>query len=127
MVLDWISVMSEFLDKLLDNQLFNGIVLVKKGSKTVFCKGFGYANIEAKIPITKDTPFFLGSVSKPITALGILLLVERKKLDLQDQLIQYLPELNYPEITIHHLLTHTSGLQEFYEVVDSPHGLQMIR
>lgn len=78
-------------------------------------KGYGYANIEEKIPVTLDTRFRIASITKTFTAVAILQLYDAGKLRLDDPLSKYLDwfELRYPdapEITIYHCLTHTSGL-----------------
>jgi CubicO group peptidase (beta-lactamase class C family) len=94
---------------------FNGVVLVSKKGKVLFEKGFGYRDIEHKLPNTPHTIYQIGSMTKQFTAVVILKLEEQKKLTLQDKLNKYFPD--YPrgnEITIEHLLTHTSGIYEYF-------------
>jgi len=95
---------------------FNGSVLVAENGKVIFKKGFGMANMEWEVPNQPDTKHRLGSVTKQFTAMLILQLVEEGKLNLNVPITTYLPD--YPKktgdiITIHHLLTHTSGIPNF--------------
>jgi len=95
---------------------FNGSVLVAENGKVIFKKGFGLANMEWEVPNQSDTKHRLGSVTKQFTAMLILQLVEKGKLDLNVPITTYLPD--YPKetgdiINIHHLLTHTSGIPNF--------------
>jgi CubicO group peptidase (beta-lactamase class C family) len=97
---------------------FNGSVLVAQQGKVVFKKGFGMADFEWKIPNTPDTKFRLGSITKQFTSMLILQLVQEGKLKLDGKITDYLPD--YPKktgekITIHHLLTHTSGIPGYTE------------
>ena len=95
-----------------DYGLFNGTVLVANQGEVIFNKGFGFANIEWDIPNQSDTKFRLASITKQFTAMLILQLVSEKKLDLNLPISTYLPDYpkkNGNQITIHHLLTHTSG------------------
>lgn len=77
--------------------------------------------------ITADTPFLLGSVSKPFTALAVLQLVERGQVDLDAPAQRYLPYLTLSDVTVRHLLTHTSGLPPIIDRTDrfdnTPDGL----
>lgn len=82
-------------------------------------KGYGSANIEYDAPITPTTPFISGSVAKQFTAAAIALLVEQGRLSLDDDVRKYIPELpDYgARITIDHLVHHTSGLRDFWALV----------
>lgn len=88
---------------------------VAQGDDVLCVRGFGFANVELNVPATADTVYRIGSITKEFTAVGILLLVEDGKISLDDPLEQFLPE--YPvkgrEITIMHLLHHTSGVKDF--------------
>lgn len=95
---------------------FNGSVLVTEKGKVIYKKGFGSANMEWNIPNQPDTKFRLGSITKQFTAMLVMQLVEQGKLRLNGKITDYLPE--YPKktgdrITIHHLLTHTSGIPNY--------------
>lgn len=93
---------------------FMGTVLVAEGDDVLLSKGYGYANLEWKIPQQPDAEFHLASISKQFTAVAILLLQEEGKLQAGDPISRYLP--NIPEawksLTIENLLTHTSGMKE---------------
>jgi CubicO group peptidase (beta-lactamase class C family) len=89
-------------------------VLVAREGKIVFQGGFGFADLAQKTPITTETKFRIGSVSKQFTAAAILRLAEDGKLTLGDSLTKYFPEFaNGENVTLRHLLTHTSGLQSY--------------
>jgi CubicO group peptidase (beta-lactamase class C family) len=94
---------------------FMGTVLVARGSHVLFSKGYGSANLEWDVPNSPNTKFRLGSVTKQFTAASILLLEERGKLNIGDPVKKYLPDAPpaWDEITIFHLLTHTSGIPSF--------------
>lgn len=96
---------------------FNGNVLVAKKGEIVYQKAFGYANYNTKEQLNLHSVFNLASVTKQFTAMGILLLQEKGKLSLSDSLRKFLPELPYSNITLHHLLTHTSGLPDYMSVL----------
>ena len=95
-----------------------GVVLVTQNNKTVFEKAYGLENISYKMPITSETVFNIGSVSKQFTAMGIVLLQMDGKLSIDDDIKKYLPELNNfgRPITIRHLLHHTSGFRSSPEL-----------
>ena len=95
---------------------FSGTVLVAQDGRLIYSGAFGYANRNFQIPNSMQTKFNIGSITKTFTALGILQLMEQGKIHAQDPLAKYLPDCPVPEkndITIHHLLTHTSGLYDF--------------
>jgi CubicO group peptidase (beta-lactamase class C family) len=92
---------------------FNGSVLVAEKGKVIYKKGFGLADMEWNIPNQPDTKHRLGSITKQFTSVLIMQLVEQGKLKLDVPISAYLPD--YPKkngdvITIHHLMTHTSGI-----------------
>ncbi|MCE3259944.1 MAG: Beta-lactamase [Bacteroidetes bacterium] len=90
---------------------FNGSVLVAKKDKILLSKGYGMANFSYEIPNSPSTKFKLASVSKQFTALSILMLEEKGKLSLDDKLTKFIPDYpNGDKVTVHHLLTHTSGI-----------------
>ena len=95
---------------------FNGATLVAERGKVIYKKGFGFANFEWKIPVAPDTKFRIGSVTKSFTAILILQLVEQGKLKLDDKIGLFLTDfskLPFEQITVNHLLVHTSGLPDY--------------
>lgn len=95
---------------------FNGSALVAENGKIIYKGAFGSANMEWNIPNTPDTKFRLGSITKQFTATVILQLVEQGKIKLDAKLTDYLPEYRKDtgdKVTIHHLLTHTSGIPSY--------------
>jgi len=91
-------------------------LIIVKGSETVFMKGFGYADVENKVPVSPDTVFELGSCSKAFTALAALQCEEKELLNLDAPVSKYLPwfsalyEGKKTEITLRQCLHHTSGI-----------------
>jgi len=102
----------EYMNALVKAGWFNGSVLIAREGKVILSKGYGMANFELDVPNTPQTKFRLGSITKPFTAMAIMLLQERGKLNLQDSICKYLADCpaGWQPITIHHLLSHTSGL-----------------
>lgn len=94
--------------------LFHGSVLVAKNGKIVLEKSYGYGDAASKKENTTNTLYQIGSVTKQFTAATILKLEEQGKLSVNDTISNYFPELKWGhKITVHHLLTHTSGLFNF--------------
>jgi CubicO group peptidase (beta-lactamase class C family) len=98
---------------------FSGVVLVSKGPRTIFHHAYGMAEKGFAVPNRPDTKFNLASMNKMFTSLAIAQLVAAGKFSFQDRLASVLP--GYPnkqaaeKITVHHLLTHTSGLGDFFD------------
>ena len=84
----------------------------------IFAKGYGMANLEYTVPITADSPFYIGSMSKQFTAASVALLVQRGRLNLTDDVRKYIPELpDYGRpITVDDLIHHTSGIRDWTSV-----------
>jgi CubicO group peptidase (beta-lactamase class C family) len=101
---------------------FQGAVLVAKDGKPLLSRGYGGANLEWDIPATPDTKFRLGSITKQFTGMAILLLEEQGKLAVTDPVSKHIPEApeSWSGVTIHHLLTHTSGIPSFTSLPDYP-------
>ncbi|NCT75079.1 MAG: serine hydrolase [Chitinophagaceae bacterium] len=91
----------------------NGNVLAAEKGHIVYSQSFGYADFPAKRPNAADSRFSIGSVSKIFTSIAVLQLKEKGKLRLDDPLVKYLPAFRYPNITVRHLLSHTSGLPDY--------------
>lgn len=91
-----------------------GAFLVSKKGKILYRKAFGKANLELDVNMTPDHTFQIGSMTKQFTAAAVLMLEQQGKLQMGDPISKYIK--NYPsgdKITIHHLLTHTSGIRDF--------------
>ena len=100
---------------------FNGTVLVAENGRVIYKKGFGYANMEWKVPNDVDTKFRLASITKQFTAAVILQLAEQGKIKLDGKITDYLPDYRKDtgdRVTIHHLLNHTSGIPSYTDRPD---------
>src|SRR5688572_15526356 len=95
---------------------FNGSALVVENGRVIYKSGFGMANMEWGIPNAPDTKFRLGSITKQFTSMLTLQLVEQGKVKLDGKISDYLPDYRQDigqKVTIHHLLTHTSGIPSY--------------
>ena len=111
---------NEFLETYHQYGKLNGAVLVADDKEILFKKGFGMADFDWQMPNTPQTKFRIASISKQFTTLMILQLVEEGKIKLEDKISTYLPD--YPKdkaekITIHHLLSHTSGIVHYFRYI----------
>ncbi|MBS1797618.1 MAG: beta-lactamase family protein [Acidobacteria bacterium] len=90
-------------------------IAVVKGGKVVKKQGYGTASLEFGVPVTTDTVFEIGSVSKQMTAAAILLLVEDGRVALDEKISKYLPgtPAAWEKVTVRNLLTHTSGVKSY--------------
>ena len=96
------------------------IVIMEKG-KPFFKNNYGIADMATRHKISSSTNFNIGSLTKQFTAMSILQLAEKKKLSLDDKLGKFFPEVNRKladAITVRHLLTHSSGIVEHYDLTD---------
>ena len=102
-----------------DNQ-FMGSILIAQNGHVLLEKGYGFANLEWQIPNSPTTKFRLGSLTKQFTAAAILLLEERNQLNTTDPVNKYLVDAPpaWNNITIFHLLTHTSGIPNYTKFPD---------
>ena len=109
-----ISDIDNYLEDLDEQNKFSGVVLIAKEGDPILERAYGIANRNYDVPNQLDTKFNLGSMNKMFTAVSILQLVEKGKLSVDDKVIDHIPE--YPnqevaeKVTIHQLLTHTSGI-----------------
>ena len=110
------------MDSLMQAQVtvnkFNGNVLVAKSGEILYQKAFGYRNYTTKETLDNNSVFDLASVSKQFTAMAILLLKEKGKLQLSDSLRKFFPALPYTNVTIRQLLTHTSGIPDYEDAMN---------
>lgn len=97
---------------------------VARNGRVIYERGYGMANLETGTPITPSSIFHVASVSKQFTAMAIMLLARDGKLSIDDDIRKYLPEIrDYgTPITIRHLLTHTSGLRDQWELLSLARG-----
>lgn len=118
------------IDKALaEEQLVGVIVMIARDGKVVYSRAAGFADREAKAPVRETTQFRLASMTKPITSVVALALVEQGKLSLEDPVTKWLPNFRprladgrEPVITVRHLITHTSGLSyKFLEPAGGPY------
>jgi CubicO group peptidase (beta-lactamase class C family) len=111
------------MDKFVSSGDFSGVVLVARNGHVLFQKAYGMANREHDVPNKLETKFRVGSVTKQFTAMAVMILAERGKLDLNDLICKYVE--NCPRawagITVRHLLNHTSGIPDFTGFPDNDH------
>jgi len=95
-------------------------VAVVKNGEVALAKGYGFANLEHRVPVTTNSIFNSGSVGKQFTAAAIVHIEEHGKLRLDDHIARYLPrtKARWGSITVRHLLTHTSGIPEYEDEID---------
>ncbi len=110
----------EYITSDMRQSAFSGSILIAKGDNILISKGYGMADIESDLPNSAQTIFRLGSITKQFTAMAIMILQEEGKLDVQDPVCDYM--INCPEVwqsvTIHHLLTHSSGIPNYTSFSD---------
>lgn len=112
---------------------FSGAILISRGGQVLLSKGYGVANYELGVPNTPRIRFHIASVSKSFTAAAILLLEQQGRLSVRDPLSKYIPDYpNGDRITLHHLLTHHSGIPnindmpEYEQLSREPHTLAQL-
>jgi len=134
-----------YFEKLVkEDKIPGAVALIRKNNEIVYNKAFGYADVENKLEFSKNHIFRIASMTKAVTSLGVLMLLEENKFDLDDPIENYIPSfknLNILEtfnrsdstytvkkaktkITIRHLLTHTSGIG--YGIIDEKESFQAI-
>jgi CubicO group peptidase (beta-lactamase class C family) len=109
--------MDDYFSEMAAGQAFSGSVLIARGDDILLSAGYGMADVENEVPNTARTKFHLGSVTKPFTAMAILILHARGEIDLDEQACNYMPDCpaGWEKITVHQLLTHTSGLPDSWQ------------
>src|SRR5579875_1252223 len=105
-------------DQLEKEQRLNGVILISQNREVLFEKAYGFASWQLSVPNTLETKFHIASVTKMFIAMAALKLYEQGLIKLEARPADYLPELAPldKDITLHHLLSHTSGLQDIYDV-----------
>lgn len=111
--------LSTYMENLAGSNHFNGVVLMAQKNQILFQEAYGTSSFQYDIPMKTNTRFRIGSLTKAFTAMAILLLHKEGKLDIHQTIDGFLPDFKHAHrITIHHLLTNTSGLYNFTESPD---------
>lgn len=107
---------------------FNGSILVVEEGEVIYENTLGFADFETEEPLDGSTPFYLASLAKQFTAMGIMMLVEEGKLSYEDKLSRFFPLMpeTYKKITVHELLTHTAGVKDYFKLNILKPGLKNI-
>jgi len=106
-----IAKINDYLKGLEKDSSFIGYVILSNGDSILYQNGFGYSDMESKIPFSEKTLICICSTGKIFTATTVMKMVQENKVQLDDYIGKYFPELPYGDsVTIRHLLTHTSGL-----------------
>ena len=109
--------LDNYMKALVEYENFHGSVLVAKKGEILLNKGYSYADFAQKIKNKSQTRFAIGSVTKQFTALSIMKLKEDGLIDLEDKVSKYIPSAPHgAEISIHNLLTHSSGLKNYTDL-----------
>jgi CubicO group peptidase (beta-lactamase class C family) len=110
------------LNSLARNEDFSGVVLIAKDGNPILQAAYGYANLADHIPNHIDTRFNMASMGKMFTAVAVMQLVQQGKIALTEEVGRYLPdfpnEAVRTQVTVEQLLTHTSGMGNFWEQLD---------
>jgi CubicO group peptidase (beta-lactamase class C family) len=112
------QVLSEKIAKTAEEASFSGVISIYENRESLFCRAFGYRDIENKLPNTTETLFGIASGTKLFTALGIGVLIDRGVLTLDTSVGSLSPEYRGfigEKATILNLLTHTSGIYDYYD------------
>lgn len=116
----------EHIQRLMKESQVPGIAIgFSKDGQYIYEKGFGYRDMDKQLEATIDTVFCIGSITKSFTCIAILQLQEAGNLSVHDPVIKYLPEFkiknsnNVEQMTIHHFMTHTTGIPTMHIMIDS--------
>lgn len=98
---------------------FSGTILVARQGQVLFSRAYGFANREHDVPNTLQTKFAIASLTKAFSAMAVMMLQEQGQLQVQDSICKYISDCppTWKPITLHHLLTHTSGIPNYTDVV----------
>ena len=97
---------------------FNGAWLYTEKGEIVSKGVLGFRDPEDTLPIKEDTIFQLASISKTFTSAAVMLLMRQGFLSPEDEITKFFPEIPYPGVTVRHLLTHTSGIPDYFDDAD---------
>jgi CubicO group peptidase (beta-lactamase class C family) len=125
--------LEERLDSLINNSINSGdpgiALYVETNGNTVYSNGFGLADLAGNKTISSKTNFRLASVSKQFTAMCIVLLEKEQKLSFDDPISKFFPELPVEisrKVLLRHLITHTSGILDYEEIMDNTSKAQLL-
>lgn len=115
-----VSKTDEYMNALARLNRFRGSILVARDGKAIVSRSYGIANFEDAVPNARQTKYHLASITKTFTAAAIVMLQERGKLNVQDSVCKYVAECPaaWQPVTIHHLLTMSSGVPNFTDFPD---------
>jgi CubicO group peptidase (beta-lactamase class C family) len=111
----------DYIKSEMQKQQIPGVSLaIVKDGKVVLEKGYGFSNIEHRVPVKPETIFQSGSLGKQFTATAVMLLVEDGKINLDEKISKYLGDVpeSWKNMTVRHLLTHTSGMADYPDKFD---------
>jgi N-acyl-D-amino-acid deacylase len=111
-----IKTIDSVLSNLHERGMFNGVVLLADRGKVIYQQSLGVSDIETNEKLATTSSFNLASVSKQFMSMMTMILKERGKLNYDDKVQKHLPAFPYPSITVKNLLTHTSGLPEYFDL-----------
>jgi CubicO group peptidase (beta-lactamase class C family) len=109
---------SRYMNYCYEKGIFNGVMLIAEDGQIIYHQAMGYADLENRFPLKTNTPFYIASLTKQFTSMAIMMLKERGKLEFDSKLSDFFPEFpSYAEqVTIRHLLTHTAGIPDHFEL-----------
>jgi CubicO group peptidase (beta-lactamase class C family) len=112
---------NQYMDNLAKLDYFSGAVLIARDGRVLLSRGYGMADLDHDVPNAPTTKFRIGSVTKQFTAMAVMLLQEQGRLSVHDPVCKYVPACpaEWQRITIHHLLSHTSGIPSFTDFPDN--------
>jgi CubicO group peptidase (beta-lactamase class C family) len=110
---------NSYANHLVEANKFSGTIFIARGDSIIFSKGYGLADRAHDIANNSNTVFKIGSMTKQFTATALMQLVDQKKITIESKLVEFIPDYpNGNKITIHHLLTHTSGIPNYTKLPD---------
>ena len=114
------SKLARYMEAVAEVKNFNGSVSVAQNGVSLLSEGYGYANAEHQVVNTSTTKFRIGSITKQFTAMAVMILDEQGQLNVLDPISKHLKEApeTWDQVTIHQLLTHTSGIPSFTSMAD---------
>lgn len=113
-----ISQVETYYEKVWEKGNLSGGFLVAKGDQILFEKYRGYGRENKQMPIDSNTPLHVASISKTLTAMAVLKLIEAGQLKMHQKVTDFFPKFPYPDVEIFHLLSHRSGLPKYEYFVD---------